>query len=177
MQNKEFDFEQAVRTTIKQLEEQLQQYKSQLFSEFKTIEDTKQKPVELHQVRKLLTTPPEYIIVYHIEDTGLVHAVPLTEYVNLSPSNLRIYLDNLELAPMPYYVYLNKEALEKISLPVAIVKPETVEKVLQNVETTPTKSHIKQIDEFLRLVWKRYEQLTIASLLYNVIKQEGLRLF
>ena len=170
---REFNFEQLIKRTVRQLKKQLQQYKSQLSYEFKTIEDkTKQKPVELHQIRQLLTSPAEYILVYHIEDTGLVYAVPLTVFVELSPSNLRLYIRDLTFAPMPYYVYLNKEALEKISLPIAVVKPETVKKVLEDVERTPHNSNIKPIDEFVKLVWKRYEQLVLASLLYNVIKQE-----
>jgi len=172
---REFNFEQLIKRTVRQLKKQLQQYKSQLSYEFKTIEDkTKQKPAELHQIRQLLTSPKEYILIYDIEDTGLVHAVPLTEFVSLTPSNLRIYIRELTLAPLPYFVYLNREVLEKISLPIAVVKPETVEKVLEDVERTPYNSNIKPIDEFLKLVWKRYERLTIASLLYNAIRQEEL---
>ncbi len=172
MQHKEFDFEQLVRKTIKQLKTELQRYKSQFSSEFKTVEDRKQKPVELYQVRKLLINPPEYLLIFHIEDTGLVHAVPLTEYVNLSPSNLRLYIANYTFAPMPYYVYIVREAMEKISIPFAIVKPETAQKVIEDVEKTPQSSNIKPINEFIKLVWKRYEQLVLASLLYNTIKQE-----
>jgi len=170
---REFDFEKAVKTTIRQLKEQLQQYKSQFSYGFKTIED-KQNPVELHQIRQLLTTPPEYLLIYDIEDTGLVHAVPLTEFVSLTPSNLRIYIRDLTLAPLPYFVYLNKEALEKISLPIAIVRQETVEKVIEEVEKMPHTSNLKPIDEFIKLVWKRYEQLVLASLLYDAIKKEEL---
>jgi hypothetical protein len=169
---REFDFEQAIRRTIKQLKAELQQYKAQYTSEIKTTD--KIEPAELHQIRKLLTTLPEYVLIHHIEETGLVHAVPLTEFVNLSPSNLRLYIRDLTLAPLPYYVYIVREALEKISRPVAIVKPETIKKVIQDVEKTPHTSHIRPIDEFIQLVWKKYEQLTIASLLYNTIKQEEL---
>jgi len=169
--SKEFDFEQLIKRTVRQLKEELKRYKSQLSFEFKTIED-KQKPVELHQIRQLLTAPPEYLLIYDIEDTGLVHAVPLTEFVSLTPSNLRIYIRELTLAPLPYFVYLNREVLEKISLPIAIVRQETIEKVVEEVEKMPHTSNLKPVDEFVRLVWKRYEQLTIASLLYNVIKQE-----
>ena len=172
---KEFDFEQAVKKSLKRLREELQLYKMQYSTEFKTIENkSKQKPVELHQIRQLLTSPKEHVLVHDIEETGLVHAVPLTEFVSLTPSNLRIYIRELTLAPLPYFVYLNREVLEKISLPIAVVKPETVEKVLEDVERTPYNSNIKPIDEFLKLVWKRYERLTIASLLYNAIRQEEL---
>jgi hypothetical protein len=171
MAMREFDFEQLIKRTVRQLKEELKLYKSQLSFEFKTIED-KIEPISLHQIRQLLTTPKEYVLIYDIEDTGLVHAVPLTEFVSLSPSNLRIHLPNLTLAPMPYFVYINKEALEKISLPIAIVRQETVEKVLEDVERTKPASNIKPINDFIRIVWKRYEQLVLASLLYNVIKQE-----
>jgi len=172
---KEFDFEQAVKRTLKRLREELEMYKSQFSKEFHTIEnERKRRSVELYQIRRLLTSPPEYILIYHIEDTGLVHAVPLTEYISLTPSNLRLYVKDLILAPLPFNVYVIKEALERISRPIAIVKQETTEKVLQDVEKTPHTSHIRPIDEFLRLVWKKYEQLTIASLLYNTIKREEL---
>jgi hypothetical protein len=171
----EFNFEETIKKTIKQLKAELQRYKQQLKPEFKTIEDKKQKPVELHQVRKLLTKPSEYILIYHIENTGLVHAIPLTSFVNLVPSLLRIYIRDLTLAPLPFYLYINKQALEKISIPIAVVKSGTVEEVLREVEKTPTISNIKPIKEFVELVWKRYEQLVLASLLYNVIKlEEGL---
>jgi hypothetical protein len=170
---KEFDLEQVVRKTIQQLKEELKHYKSQLSFEFKTIED-KIEHISLHQIRQLLTTPKEYVLVYYIEDTGLVHAVPLSSFVNLSSSNLRIYIRDLTLAPLPYFVYLNKEALEKISLPIAIVRQETIEKVVEEVEKMPHTSNLKPVDEFIRLVWKRYEQLVLASLLYNAIRQEEL---
>lgn len=169
---KEFDFEQSIKKTIKQLKAELKLYKSQLSNEFRTTEDNKQKPVELHQIRELLTTPAEFILVFHIEDTGLVHAIPLTKFINLTTSYLRIHIKDLTLSPMPYYVYLNEDVLKKISLPIAIVKPETVEKVIEEVEKIPATSNIEPINKFIKLVWKRYEQLTIASLLYGAIKRE-----
>jgi hypothetical protein len=73
---------------------------------------------------------------------------------------------------LPFHTYIVREALEKISRPIALVKPETTQKVVEDVEKTPHTSNLKPIDEFIKLVWKKYEQLTIASLLYNTIKQE-----
>jgi len=73
---KEFDFEQLVKKTVKQLKAELQRYKAQYISEFKTTD--KIKPVELYQIRRLLTSPAEYVLIYHIENAGLVHTVPLT---------------------------------------------------------------------------------------------------
>jgi hypothetical protein len=169
---REFDFEATVKQTIKKLKAELQKYKAQYTSEFKTTD--KIKPVEPHQVRKLLTSPAEYVLVYDIEDTGLVHAVPLTEYVSLSPSNLRIYIANYTFAPLPFFVYIVREALEKMSIPIATVKPETTQKVVEDVGKTPHTSNLRPINEFVKLVWKRYEQLTIASLLYNSMKREEL---
>ncbi len=171
---KEFDFEQTVKKVIKRLREDLQRYKERYSLGFQTIEnEKKRKPVEVYQIRELLTSPKEYVIIYHIEDTGLVHAIPLTEFVSLTPSNLRIYIKDLIFAPLPFHVYITQEVLEKISRPVAKVKQETIDKVLENVEKLPTSSNIKPVNEFIELVWKKYEKLTVASLLYNVIKKEG----
>ena len=172
---REFDFEQTVRKTVKRLREELQMYKEQYTSDFQTIEnEKKRKPVELHQIRRLLTSPAEYVLIYHIEDAGLVHAVPLTTFTSLTPSNLRIYIADYTFAPLPFYVYLNKEALEKISRPIAVVKPETIQKVIEDVEKTPNTSNLRPVREFLELTWKKYEKLVIASLLYNTIRQEEL---
>ncbi len=172
---REFDFEQLVRKTIKQLKTELQRYKAQYTSKFKTIEKReKQRPIEPYQIRKLLTRPYEYALIYHIEDTGLVHAVPLTTFTSLTPSILRLYIKDLTLAPVPFHIYIVKEALEKISVPIAIVRPETVEKVIEDVEKTPYTSNLRPINEFIKLVWRKYEKLTVASLLYNAIKQEEL---
>ena len=171
---KEFDFEQLVKRTTKQLEEELQRYKSQYSSKFRTIEKKKRKPVEVSQIRDMINSPKGYMLIYDIEDTGLVYAIPLTEFVSLTPSNLRLYIKDLTFAPLPFYVYIVKEVLEKISRPIGVVRPETVEKVLQDVEKTPHTSNIRHIDEFIRIIWKKYEQLVIASLLYNAIKQEEL---
>jgi hypothetical protein len=171
---REFDFEKAVKKTLKRLREELQIYKEQYSSDFQTIENEKHEPVEVSQIREMLTSPKEYILIYDIEDTGLVYAIPLTEFVSLTPSNLRLYIKDLTFAPLPFYVYIVKEVLEKISRPIGVVRLEIVEKVLQDVEKTPHTSNIRFIDEFLKLVWKKYEKLTIASLLYNAIKQEEL---
>ncbi len=170
---KEFDFEQTIRKTIKLLEKELQKYRQQYSPKFKTIEKReKQRPIEPYQIRKLLTRPYEYALIYHIEDTGLVHAVPLTTFTSLTPSILRLYIKDLTLAPVPFHIYIIKEALEKISLPISIVRPETAQKIVEDVQKTPHTSHLKPVDEFIKLVWKKYEQLTIASLLYNAMKQE-----
>jgi hypothetical protein len=68
---------------------------------------------------------------------------------------------------LPFIAYLRKELLEQESYPIAIVRPETIQKVLKDVETSPTWSAIKPIRDFLKLVWKRYEDITLGSLFYT----------
>ncbi|QGA72476.1 hypothetical protein [uncultured virus] len=57
-------------------------------------------------------------------------------------------------------------------IPIATVKLETTQKVVEDVEKTPNTSNLRPVREFLELTWKKYEKLVIASLLYNTIKQE-----
>jgi hypothetical protein len=62
--------------------------------------------------------------------------------------------------------------LEQESYPIAIVRQETIEKVLKDVDMSPTWSAIKPIRDFLKLVWKRYEDITLNSLFYTHIQRE-----
>jgi hypothetical protein len=93
-------------------------------------------------------------------------------WVSLTTCSLRLHIKNRIFAPLPFVVYLRKEILEQESYPIAVVRQETIEKVLRAVDRSPTWSAIKPKRQFLKLVWKRYEQLVLASLLYNAIKQE-----
>jgi hypothetical protein len=111
--------------------------------------------------------PEEYVLIFHIEDEGLVHAVPLTEWVSLTTCSIKIHIRHYTFSPLPFIVYLRKELLEEESYPIAIVRQETIEKVLKDVETSPTWSAIKPIRDFLKLVWKRYEDPTLSSLFYT----------
>jgi len=52
-------------------------------------------------------------------------------------------------------------------VPVYKVRQDTIEKVLRDVDRSPTWSAIKPIRDFLKLVWKRYEDLTLSSLFYT----------
>jgi hypothetical protein len=157
---------------IKQLKASLKLYKDSLGSERLKVKESARVPVQVGQIRVLFWMPEEYVLIFHIEDEGLVHAVPLTEWVSLTTCSIRIHIRHYTFAPLPFIVYLRKEILEQESYPIAIVRQETIEKVLKDVDMSPTWSAIKPIRDFLKLVWKRYEDITLSSLFYTHIQRE-----
>jgi len=151
----------------------LKLYKDSLGSERLKVKESARVPVQVGQIRVLFWMPEEYVLIFNIEDEGLVHAVPLTEWVTLTTCSIRIHIRHYTFAPLPFIVYLRKELLEQESYPIAIVRQETIEKVLKDVDRSPTWSAIKPKREFLKLVWKRYEDITFSSLFYTHIQREG----
>jgi hypothetical protein len=162
-----------------ELKMSLKLYKDSLGSERYKVKPEKRVPVEVGQLRNLFWSPNEYVLVYHIEEDGLVHAVPLTVWVSLTTCSTKIYLPEYVkgfpklYAPLPFHVYIRREILEEEGIPVYKIKPENIEKVLRNVDRSPTWSAIKPIRDFLKLVWKRYEDLTLSSLFYTHGLREG----
>jgi hypothetical protein len=157
---------------IEELKMSLKLYKESLEEERLKVKEDKRQPVEIGQVRVLFWMPNEYVLIYHIEDEGLVHAVPLTVWVSLTTCSLRLHIKDRIFAPLPFVVYLRKEILEQESYPIAVVRQETIEKVLRAVDRSPTWFAIKPKREFLKLVWKRYEDITLSSLFYTHIQRE-----
>ena len=156
-----------------ELKRSLKFYKDSLGPERYKVKPEKRVPVAVGQLRNLFWSPNEYVLIYHIEDSGLVHAVPLTVWVSLTTCHIKIHLPEYVkgfpklYAPLPFHVYIRKEILEEEGVPVYIVRPDTIEKVLRAVDRSPTWSAIKPKREFLKLVWKRYEDLTLSSLFYT----------
>jgi hypothetical protein len=157
---------------IKELKASLKFYKDSLGTERLKVKESERVPVQFGQIRVLFWMPEEYVLIFHIEDEGLVHAVPLTVWVSLTTCSLRLHIKNRIFAPLPFVVYLRKEILEQESYPIAVVRQETIEKVLKAVDRSPTWSAIKPIRDFLKLVWKRYEDITLSSLFYTHIQRE-----
>jgi len=162
-----------------ELKMSLKLYKDSLGPERYKVKQSARVPVEVGQLRNLFWSPNEYVLVYHIEDEGLVHAVPLTVWVSLTTCSVKIHLPEYVkgfpklYAPLPFHVYIRKEILEEEGIPVYKVRPENIEKVLRDVDRSPTWSAIKPIRDFLKLVWKRYEDLTLSSLFYTHGLKEG----
>ena len=163
-----------------QLRFSLKLYKDSLGPERYKVKPEKRVPVEVGQIRNLFWMPNEYVLVYHIEKDGLVHAVPLTVWVSLTTCSIKIHLPEYVegfpklYAPLPFHVYIRREILEEEGVPVYIVRPDTIEKVLRDVDRSPTWSAIKPIRDFLKLVWKRYEDLTLSSLFYtHSLREKG----
>jgi hypothetical protein len=157
---------------IKELKASLKFYKDSLGTERLKVKESARVPVQVGQIRVLFWMPEEYVLIFHIEDEGLVHAVPLTVWVSLTTCSLRLHIKDRIFAPLPFVVYLRKEILEQESYPIAVVRQETIEKVLRAVDRSPTWSAIKPIRDFLKLVWKRYEDITLSSLFYTHIQRE-----
>ena len=151
----------------------LKLYKDSLGPERYKVKESARVPVQVGQIRVLFWMPNEYVLVYHIEESGLVHAVPLTVWVSLTTCSIKIHLPEYVVgfpklyAPLPFHVYIRREILEEEGVPVYIVRPDTIEKVLRDVDRSPTWSAIKPIRDFLKLVWKRYEDITLSSLFYT----------
>jgi hypothetical protein len=157
---------------IKELKASLKFYKDSLGTERLKVKESARVPVQVGQIRVLFWMPEEYVLIFHTEDEGLVHAVPLTVWVSLTTCSLRLHIKNRIFAPLPFLVYIRKEILEQESYPIAVVRQETIEKVLRAVHRSPTWSAIKPIRDFLKLVWKRYEDITLSSLFYTHILRE-----
>ena len=159
---------------MEELKASLRNYKKALGDERLKVREDKRLPVEVGQIRVLFWMPNEYVLVFKVEDEGLVHAVPLTVWASLTTCSIRVHVRNYTWAPLPFVVYLRKEVLEEESYPIALVRPETVQKVLRDVERSPTWSAWRPVREFLNLVWKRYEGLTLGSLFYtHDLREQG----
>jgi hypothetical protein len=152
---------------MEELKASLRLYKESLGDERLKVREDKRLPAEVGQIRVFFWMPNEYVLIYHIEDEGLVHAVPLTVWTNLTTCTIRVHIRDRVFAPLPFVVYIRKEVLEEESYPIALVRPETIQKVLRDVERSPTWSAWRPVREFLRLNWKRWEKLTLGSLFYT----------
>ncbi|MFZ8859461.1 MAG: hypothetical protein ACO2PP_03030, partial [Thermocrinis sp.] len=75
-----------------ELKMSLKLYKDSLGPERYKVKPSARVPVEVGQLRNLFRSPNEYVLVYHIEKDGLVHAVPLTVWVSLTTCSTKIYL-------------------------------------------------------------------------------------
>ncbi|MCI4454501.1 MAG: hypothetical protein JHC25_06095, partial [Thermodesulfobacterium sp.] len=106
---------------VKELKASLKFYKACLGEERLKVKESARVPVEVGQIRVLFWMPEEYVLVFHMEDKGLIHAVPLTEWVSLTTCSIKIHIRHYTFSPLPFIVYLRKELLEQESYPIAIV--------------------------------------------------------
>jgi len=152
---------------MEELKASLKNYKEALGPERLKVRADRRVSPEVGHLRVFFWMPNEFVLVFKVEDEGLIHAVPLTEWVSLTTCSLRVHVGPYTLAPLPFHVYLRKEVVEEESYPLALVRPETIEAVLRSVERSPTWSAWRPVREFLRLNWKRWEELTLGSLFYT----------
>jgi hypothetical protein len=154
---------------MEQLKMSLKLYKDSLGDEMLKVKKEAQVPPAFGQIRVLFWMPEEYFLIYHVEDSGLVHVVPMTSWVRLSTVPLRVVVDErgTELKPLPFHAYLREELVLNHSYPLTTATEAVVKAVLRAVDRSPTWSAWRPVREFLRLVWKRWEGLTLGSLFYT----------
>ncbi len=160
------------RENLEDLKFSLKLYKDSLGDEVLTVKEELRTPPAVGEIRVVFLMPEEYVLITHVEEGGLVHAVPLTVWTRLSTVFFMIKVDvegwrETFLRPLPFLVYLRKEWLERHSYPIAEASPATIQRVLRAVDHAPTWSAWRPIREFLRLNWKRWEKLTLGSLFYT----------
>jgi hypothetical protein len=147
------------REHLEDLRLSLKLYKDSLGDEVLTAKEEVRTPPAVGEVRVVFLMPEEYVLITHVEEDGLVHAVPLTEWTNLSTVFFMLKVDTegwreTFLRPLPFLVYLRKEWLELHSYPIAGAGPATINRVLRAVDQALTWSAWKPVREFLNLVWK-----------------------
>ncbi len=157
------------RENLEDLKFSLKLYKDSLGDEMLKVKKEAQVPPAFGQIRLLFWMPEEYFLIYHIEDSGLVHVVPMTSWVRLSTVPLRVVIDErgTELKPLPFYAYLREELVLNHSYPLTTATEAVVKAVIRAVEHSPTWSALRPKREFLKLVWKRWEKLTLSSLFHT----------
>jgi hypothetical protein len=161
-----------IKERIKELKASLKLYKEALGDEVLTVKQEMRTAPKVGEVRVVFLMPEEYVLITHVEEDGLVHAVPLTTWTSLSTVFFMLKVDTegwreTFLRPLPFLVYLRKEWLELHSYPIAEAEPATIQRVLRAVDRALTWSAWRPIREFLRLNWKRWEKLTLGSLFYT----------
>jgi len=76
-----------------QLKMSLRNYKKALGDEVLTVKEEVRTPPTVGEIRVVFLMPEEYVLITHVEEDGLVHAVPLTVWTSLSTVFFMIKVD------------------------------------------------------------------------------------
>ena len=137
------------------------------------LQTTESKPVEVGQVRLFLMEPPEWILITDKPDESLYTIVPLTAYIQLAITDKYppvITWRNINLVPLPFWVYARKELLEKHSEPAFKIKD--LERIKEYVRNAKVRGIGKWREKFIKAVAERFKDLHISSIIYDQIKAE-----
>jgi len=137
------------------------------------MEVAERKPAKIGQVRLFLSEPPEWILI--AEDLGrdLFIAIPLTSYIQLAITDRYppvIRWRGINLVPLPFWIYINKDILEKFSEPAFNIK--NLEKIKDYVKKARTKGIGKWREKFIKTVAERFKYINTLSVLKDVEEAE-----
>jgi len=142
-----------------------------LGKELVEVKEEERKPSKEGQVRLFFLTPPEYALVLKKEE-DLNVVVPLTSYLQLAITNLYpplVQWRGLNLVPLPFWVYVNEELVQKYSVPVFYVRDkEGLERIRDYVKNARTKGIGKWREKFIRKSFERWQDINLSSILYKV---------
>ncbi len=133
------------------------------------LEVVNKKPPKVGQVRLFLMTPPEWVLVIDKPEEDLFTIVPLTTYIRLALTNIYppvVTWKHLRMVPLPFWVYVRREILEKYSKPVFRLRD--IESIKEYVKKARTRGIGKWREKFIQKVADRFADINLSSLLYQV---------
>jgi len=137
------------------------------------LQTTESKPAQVGEVRLFFMEPPEWILIADKPDENLYLIVPLTAYIQLAITDRYppvIRWRNINLVPLPFWVYVRKELLEKYSEPAFKIKD--LEKIKEYVRNAKVRGIGKWREKFIKAVAERFKDLNLSSIIYDQIKAE-----
>jgi hypothetical protein len=131
-------------------------------------------PPEIGQVRLVMFTPPEWLVVVGQPSKDLFTAVPLTTLIPLAITDRYppvVEWKHYRLVPLPFWVYIRREILERYSKPVFKIRDtEAIKKYAKEARTTAIG---KWREKFIQKVADRFADINLSSLLYSVSVSEA----
>ncbi len=129
-------------------------------------------PPETGQVRLFTMTPPEWVLVVNKEG-DLFTVIPLTTLIQLAVTDRYppvVEWRGYRLVPLPFWVFVRKEILEKYSKPVFRVRD--VDRIKEYARSARTKAIGKWREKFIKKVAERFADINLASMLYSALSAE-----
>ncbi|WP_448588000.1 hypothetical protein [Thermocrinis sp.] len=147
-------------------------YKRSLGKEKLEVSQEERVKVEEGQIRIFLWSPWEYVLVGERVEEGLFECYPLTLLLELTTTSIRIKHKNKTYAPLPFHVYIREEILENESILEGKIPTQWLEDVKKSVEWATLNPYNRYKREFIKLVWERFKDLSLSSVIYTHIKRE-----
>jgi len=107
------------------------------------------------------------------KNEDLYTAVPLTTYLQLAITDRYpplVEWRGFNFVPLPFWIYANERILERFSVPVFRLK--SIDTVKQYVHDARTEGIGYWREKFIKKVARRFRDINISSVLYDVAKAE-----